>query len=98
MSERRAELADFKRRVARAQLWSYQNAKPFGLSLARIVGIPADAAQLQFQRRATRRKDVDVQVLADQRKTADFYLAAGLIKQRLDVRGTFDTSFNVGKA
>ena len=42
-------------------------------------------------------QDIDAQVLADQQKTADFYVAAGLIKQRLDVRGTFDTSFNVGK-
>ena len=62
------------------------------------MGIPADAAQLQFERRATRWQDIDAQVLADQQRTADFYLAAGLIKQRLDVRGTFDTSFNTGKA
>jgi sulfonate transport system substrate-binding protein len=98
LAEKSEVLQDFKQRVVRAQLWSYQNAKVFGQSLARIIGIPADAAQLQFERRATRWQDIDAQVVADQQKTADFYLAAGLIKQRLDVRGTFDTRFNGSKA
>ena len=94
LAEKAAVLQDFKERVERAQVWSYKNAKPFGQSLARIIGIPADAAQLQFERRATRWQDIDAQVIADQQRTADFYLAAGLIKQRLDVRATFDTRFN----
>jgi len=34
-------------------------------------------------------------VLADQQRTADFYLEAGLLKQRLDVKTTFDTRFNL---
>lgn len=97
LAEKKAELQDFKERVLRAQLWSYQNAKPFGQALARIVGIPAEAAELQFERRATRWVDIDAQVLADQQRTADFYLSAGLIKHKLDVRDTFDTRFNVAK-
>lgn len=87
-------LRDFKERVVRAQIWSYRNAQAFGRSLARIIGIPAEAAQLQFERRATRWQNIDAQVLADQQRTADFYLAAGLIASRLDVRATFDTRFN----
>lgn len=95
LRDKRALLQDFKTRVARAQLWSYQHPKEFGLALARIIGIPAEAAQLQFERRATRWQDIDNQVIADQQRTADFYLSAGLLKQRLDVRGTFDTGFAV---
>ncbi|MDD2547495.1 MAG: ABC transporter substrate-binding protein [Burkholderiaceae bacterium] len=98
LADKRAVLQDFKDRVARAQAWSYQNSAQFGAALARIVGIPANAAQLQFDRRATRWQDIDAGVLADQQATADFYLAAGLIKQRLDVRATFDTRFQRGKA
>ena len=90
-------LRDFKARVERAQVWSYRNAQRFGESLARIIGIPQEAAQLQFERRATRWIDIDAAVLAEQQRTADVYLQAGLIRQRLDVRQTFDARFNVGK-
>jgi len=97
LRDKRAVLTDFKARVQRAQLWSYQHPAEFGTTLAKIIGIPAEAARLQFERRGTRWQDIDAQVIADQQRTADFYLAAGLLKQRLDVRGTFDTSFNVGQ-
>lgn len=90
LAAKRAALHDFRERVARAQAWSYRNARAFGQSLARIIGIPAEAAQLQFERRATRWLPVDEAVLAEQQRTADFYWKAGLIRQRLDVRATFD--------
>ncbi|MDR2127963.1 MAG: ABC transporter substrate-binding protein [Burkholderiaceae bacterium] len=95
---KREALRDFKARVERAQLWSYRNTRQFGESLARIIGIPVEAAQLQFERRATRWINIDDAVLAEQQRTADFYLRAGLIRQRLDVRQTFDSGFNTGKA
>ena len=94
LRDKRGILQDFKLRVARAQVWSYQHPAEFGAALARIIGIPAEAARLQFERRATRWQDIDSQVIADQQRTADFYLDAGLVKQRLEVRGTFDTRFN----
>lgn len=94
LKDKRAALKDFKERVARAQVWSYKNTAAYGDALARIIGIPVEAARLQFERRATRWQDIDVQVIADQQRTADFYLKAGLIKQRLDVKNTFDLGFN----
>ena len=94
LTEKRAALQDFKNRVERAQLWSYQHNQEFGATLARIIGIPASAAQLQFERRATRWQAISAEIIAEQQRTADFYLAAGLLKQRLDVQATFDTSFS----
>jgi sulfonate transport system substrate-binding protein len=96
LAGKRAALRDFKERVARAQAWSYrgENVKAFGQTLARIIGIPEQAAQLQFERRALRWQPIDAQVIADQQRTADFYLASGLIAKRLDVRTTFDTGFD----
>ncbi|MDO8772945.1 MAG: ABC transporter substrate-binding protein [Burkholderiaceae bacterium] len=90
LRDKRSILQDFKARVTRAQVWSYQHPAEFAAALARIIGIPADAARLQFERRATRWQAIDAQVVADQQRTADFYLDAGLIKQRLDVRATFE--------
>lgn len=98
LKEKPEALRDFKERVERAQLWSYRNAERFGESLARIIGIPQEAARLQFERRSTRWIDIDQAVLAQQQRTADFYLQAGLIRQRLNVQKTFDTRFNVGRA
>jgi len=88
---KRALLQDFKTRVSRAQVWSYQHPQAFSAALARIIGIPEEAARLQFERRATRWPDIDSAIVAEQQRTADFYFSAGLIKQRLDVRATFDT-------
>lgn len=94
LRDKRAALADFKGRVARAQVWSYKNSAAFGASLAKIIGIPVEAARLQFERRALTWQDIDEKVITEQQATADFYVKAGLIKQRLDVRQTFDLGFN----
>ena len=58
-----------------------------------LPGIPEEAARLQFERRATRWLPIDAQVVADQQRTADFYLKVGLVKQKLDVSKTFDSQF-----
>jgi len=93
LQKKRPQLTDFVARVRRAQTWSYQHAPEYSATLARIIGIPPEAARLQFERRATKWLAVDDQVLADQQRSADFYLGVGLLKQRLDVRTTFDTGF-----
>ncbi|AYM95427.1 sulfonate transport system substrate-binding protein [Acidovorax sp. 62] len=94
LQNKRAVLQDFKARVERAQVWSYQRPAEFGAALARVIGIPEEAARLQFERRATRWLPIDAQVVADQQRTADFYLKVGLVKQKLDVSKTFDSQFS----
>ena len=49
--------------------------------------------KLQFERRNTRWLPIDATVIAEQQRTADFYLKAGLLRQPLDVRTTFDSGF-----
>jgi sulfonate transport system substrate-binding protein len=93
LAKKRPLLQDFLQRVVRAQRWSYQHVPEYSAALARVTGIAPEAARLQFERRAQRWVATDAQVLADQQATADFYLEAGLLKQRLDVKGTFDSGF-----
>lgn len=95
LAKKRALLQDFGQRVVRAQRWSYQHVPEYSAALARVIGIAPDAARLQFERRAQRWIATDAQVLADQQRTADFYLEAGLLKQRLDVKNTFDTGLGL---
>ncbi|SHN39873.1 ABC transporter substrate-binding protein [Rhizobacter sp. OV335] len=93
IAAKRPALQDFAQRVVRAQRWSYQHVPEFSAALARIIGISPEAARLQFERRQQRWIAVDAQVLADQQATADFYLEAGLLKQRIEVRNSFDGGF-----
>ncbi|OJA43443.1 ABC transporter substrate-binding protein [Burkholderia ubonensis] len=93
LAAKRDVLRDFLQRVVRAQAWSYRHADAFSATLARIIGIPQLAAKLQFERRRTRWQPIDAAVIAEQQRTADFYLKAGLLRQPLDVRPTFDRGF-----
>ncbi|QFZ87021.1 aliphatic sulfonate ABC transporter substrate-binding protein [Variovorax paradoxus] len=93
IAAKRPVLQDFLQRVVKAQRWSYRNVDAFSATLARIIGIPPEAAKLQFERRQQQWISIDAQVIADQQGTADFYRQVGLIKQPLDVKGTFDTGF-----
>ncbi|KVO26457.1 sulfonate ABC transporter substrate-binding protein [Burkholderia ubonensis] len=93
LAAKRDVLRDFLQRVVRAQAWSYRHADAFSATLARIIGIPQPAAKLQFERRRTHWQPIDAAVIAEQQRTADFYLKAGLLRQPLDVRPTFDRGF-----
>lgn len=92
---KRPALQDFLQRVVRAQGWADRNVDAYSTALARIIGIAPEAAKLQFARRQQKWIAIDAQVIADQQRTADFYLQSGLIKQKLEVRTTFDSSFQL---
>jgi len=95
IAAKRPVLQDFLQRVVKAQRWSYRNVETYSAALARIIGIPPEAAKLQFERRQQKWVPIDAQVVADQQRTADFYRQVGLIRQPLDVKATFDTGFGV---
>jgi sulfonate transport system substrate-binding protein len=88
-------LRDFLARVVRAQAWSYQHVDAFSAAMARIIGIPPEAARLQFSRRATKWRNIDGALVAEQQRTADFYSQVGLLRRPLDVKPTFDRRFPI---
>ena len=93
IAAKRPVLQDFLRRVVKAQDWSYRNVDAFSATLAKIIGIPPEAAKLQFERRQQQWVPIDARVIADQQRTADFYHQVELIPRPLEVRPTFDTGF-----
>ncbi|MDP9899859.1 ABC transporter substrate-binding protein [Variovorax ginsengisoli] len=95
IAAKRAVLQDYLQRIVRAQVWSYRNVDAYSAALARIIGIPPEAARLQFERRQQKWVAIDAKVIADQQGTADFYRQVGLIRQPLQVAPTFDTGFGV---
>ncbi|MGA2549095.1 MAG: ABC transporter substrate-binding protein [Burkholderiaceae bacterium] len=95
LAKKRAALTEFATRAVRAQAWSDQHVAEFSAVLARSIGIPEAAARLQFERRAQHWIPVSEEVIADQQQTADFLHSAGLLRDRLDVRTSFDTGSHV---
>lgn len=95
LRDKSAALQDLVARAARAQRWANQHPREFGETLSQVIGIPVAAARLQHERRQTHWVPIDEAVIAEQQRTADFYLASGLLKQGLSVRQTFDARFPV---
>jgi len=70
----------------------------YGKTLGEIIRFPADIARAQFANRQSQWLRLDSQTVAQQQSTADFYLANGLIRAKLDVTPTFDNGFSVPAA
>jgi sulfonate transport system substrate-binding protein len=92
---KRAALQDYLARVAKAQVWAYDNLDVYSRSLAKIIGFPEDAARLQFQRRKLHWETLDAHTIGQQQETADFYQAHGLINRHLDAKATFAQGFSI---
>ena len=93
--QKRAALQDYLTRLAGAERWAYANLDSYGKTLGEIIRFPADIARAQFANRQSQWQRLDAPTVTQQQSTADFYLANGLIRAKLDVTPTFDHGFNV---
>lgn len=95
--QKRAALQDYLQRTAGAERWAYANLHSYGKTLGR-----SSASRRRSPARslptASRRQPLAEETVAQQQATADFYLANGLIRTRLDVKPTFDRRFSVPAA
>lgn len=96
--QKRAALQDYLTRLAGAERWAYANLDSYGKTLGEIIRFPADIARAQFANRQSQWQPLDAQTVAQQQSTANFYLANGLIRAKLDVTPTFDNGFSVPAA
>ncbi len=94
ISRRRAALLDFCRRLAVARRWAGAHRDEYARVLAAEIGVSQPVARLVFEAESPVPVPVDAQVVADEQRTADRYLAAGVIRTRLDASRLFDPSFN----
>ncbi|WP_026871912.1 ABC transporter substrate-binding protein [Inquilinus limosus] len=91
---RRAALQDFVGRLARARAWGTTNYPAYAASWSKLVGLPEQVALQYFARRDVRPVAIDDAVVADEQRTIDLYLRAGLIRAELDANDILDRSFN----
>jgi sulfonate transport system substrate-binding protein len=82
--EKRAALADFVARLAKARRWALAHLDFYARSWSALVGLPPEVGERVYGRGRYRVSPIDESVVADEQKTIDLYLRSGLIKTRLD--------------
>jgi sulfonate transport system substrate-binding protein len=97
--DKRPELEDFLRRLTAARAWSQSHVGAYAETWGRLMGIPPAVALNWLGRANIRVVPVDDGIVADEQKTIDLYVRAGLIKQKLDAVDIVDRSFSdaIGK-
>jgi sulfonate transport system substrate-binding protein len=90
---KRAEIADFLKRVAAGQRWALSHPDEVAAMQSRVTGLPPDVLKTVYQRAQLHPIAIDDHVVAEQQKTADLYHRADVIKTRLDVAPSFDRQF-----
>ncbi|WP_027777333.1 ABC transporter substrate-binding protein [Paraburkholderia caledonica] len=93
IAAKRAQLADFLRRVATGQRWALTHPDEVAAMQSRVTGLPTDVLKTVYQRGQVHPVAIDDSVVTAQQRTADTYEAASVIRAHLDVRASFDRSF-----
>jgi len=91
---RPAALADYLRRLNIAWRWAAANPDAYAAVLSAEIGVSVPVAKLAFQTDIPVPVAIDDSVVASEQRTADRYLAAKLLRERLDAGPVFDRSFN----
>lgn len=97
VSEKRPLLADYRRRLYGGWAWSGSHPDDYARLLHAETGIPLEAWRQVVSRTRRLPTEIDDSLIADQQRTADRYLRAGIIPAKIDVRAGFDVSFSKKK-
>jgi sulfonate transport system substrate-binding protein len=90
---KRVQIDDFVRRVAAGQQWALSHPDEVAAIQSRVTHLPADVLKVVYQRAQLKPITIDSKVIAEQQRTADLYVRAGVIKTSLDVTPSFDARF-----
>lgn len=93
---KRALLADFLQREARAVAWARAHPDQFAQVLAQETGLPLDIARASFDRNNRVSRPIDAGIIAHEQAITGRFRKAGLTDGERDVGAAFDTSFGKG--
>ncbi len=82
--DKRAALRDFVGQLAKSRRWTLEHLDAYAKSWSAIVGLPPEVGQKVYARGRYIVSPIDESVVADEQKTIDLYVRAGLIQKRLD--------------
>jgi sulfonate transport system substrate-binding protein len=93
---KRPLLADFAARLARARTWALKDPAPYATVWSKLIGLSEAVPLRWFGRAGYRTVPIDADVIADEQRTIDLYVRAGLIpKARApQAAAIFDTRFS----
>lgn len=90
---KRALLADFLKREAKAVAWSRAHPDQFAQVLAKETGLPLDIARASFERSNRVSRPIDAGVVAHEEAITARFQRAGLIEDARNVSQAFDPGF-----
>lgn len=93
IAPKRALLADFLKREAKAVAWARAHPDDFAQVLAKETGLPLDIARASFDRNNRISQPIDDRLVAHEQAITARFRKAGLIDGERDVRHAFDISF-----
>jgi len=93
---KRALLADFLQREARAVAWARAHPDEFAQVLAKETGLPLDIARASFDRNNRVAQPIDGKIIAHEQDITDRFRKAGLTQGKRPVADAFDRSFGKG--
>lgn len=79
LKTKRALLADYAARLAKARAWALTDPAPYAAAWSRLIGLPEAVPLRWFGRAAYRAVPIDASVIADEQRSIDLYVRAGLI-------------------
>ncbi|WP_132252281.1 ABC transporter substrate-binding protein [Methylobacterium segetis] len=93
---KRALLADYAARLARARAWALSDPAPYAAAWSKLIGLPEAVPLRWFGRAQYRTVPIDAAVIADEQRIIDLYVRAGLIPQARAPRAEaiVDTGFS----
>ncbi|GFZ96019.1 MULTISPECIES: ABC transporter substrate-binding protein [Sphingobium] len=93
---KRALLADFLRREAKAVEWARAHPDEFAQVLAKETGLPLDIARASFERNNRVARPIDGKIVAHEQDITQRFQRAGLTEGKRPVADAFDRSFGTG--
>ncbi|KQN00772.1 aliphatic sulfonate ABC transporter substrate-binding protein [Sphingobium sp. Leaf26] len=90
---KRALLADFLKREAKAVAWARAHPDAFAQVLAKETGLPLDIARASFDRNNRVSQPIDAKIIAHEQAITARFREAGLTDGKRDVAQAFDSSF-----
>ncbi|MFT8422107.1 MAG: ABC transporter substrate-binding protein [Gluconacetobacter sp.] len=90
LTDKRAQLADFYRRVTQAYAWGHAHLADYAVILARQTGLPDDVALAVAEKQIAAPVPLDHHVAEQEQATLDSYRKAGLLKGAGSVSAAFD--------
>ncbi|WP_311268147.1 ABC transporter substrate-binding protein [Sphingobium sp. WCS2017Hpa-17] len=94
IAPKRALLADFLQREAKAVAWARAHPDQFAQVLAKETGLPLDIARASFDRNNRVSQPIDAKIIAHEQDITARFQKAGLIEGTRDVTQAFDSSFH----